>query len=115
MSNYYVHHNEDIFPDSRCFLPSRWLPKPADPTNSPPTGPDGKKLLTRYMCSFSRGTRGCLGINLAWAELYITLATVMRKCEFELYETSERDVRMESEKFVAQARMGSKGVRVTVL
>jgi cytochrome P450 len=112
MSNYFMHHNEDVFPDSHTFDPSRWL---ADPiTGALPTGPDGKKLLTRYMGSFSRGTRACLGIYLAYAELYIALATVLRRCDLSLFETTDKDVRLWSEKFVTQAHPDSKGVRVVV-
>jgi cytochrome P450 len=112
MSTYFMHHNEIVFPDSHAFNPSRWLSNPI--TGAPAVGPDGKKLLTRYMASFSRGTRGCLGIYLAYAELYIALATVMRKCDLALFETTEKDVKMWSEKFVTQAHPDRKGVRVIV-
>jgi cytochrome P450 len=113
MSTYYMSHSEVVFPSSHTFDPSRWLPDPV--TGAPALGPDGQKLLTRYLASFSRGTRACLGIQVAYAELYIALATVVRKCEFRLFETTERDVRMWSEKFVAQAHPESKGIRVLVI
>jgi hypothetical protein len=45
---------------------------------------------------------------------YIALATVMRKCDLALFETTEKDVKMWSEKFVTQAHPDSKGVRVIV-
>ena len=57
----------------------------------------------------------CLGLNLAWAELYIGLATVMRRVRFELFETGVRDVCMAGEFFVPQAESGSLGVRVKVV
>jgi cytochrome P450 len=78
----------------------------------PPTGPDGKKLLTGYLVPFSRGARSCLGIPLAYAELYICLANLIRKCK--LYETTEADVGFDSEFVAATSWPGSKGVRALV-
>lgn len=56
----------------------------------------------------------CLGLNLAWAEMYIGLETVMRRVDFELWETTRDDVDMASEYFVPQQKRESKGVRVVV-
>ena len=33
-------------------------------------------------------------MHLAWAEMYICLASLFRRCRIELFETGERDVRM---------------------
>ena len=44
-------HDEAIFPDSHAFDPERWLAAPQNPP------------LERYMVSFGRGTRACLGIK----------------------------------------------------
>ena len=48
-----VHHNEDIFPDSHSFVPDRWLK--ADGTR--------RTDLEKYLMSFSKGTRQCIGIK----------------------------------------------------
>ena len=56
----------------------------------------------------------CLGINLANAELYIALASVFRRLDFELWDTDEGDVEMKSDFFVPMPREGSRGVRVVV-
>jgi hypothetical protein len=34
----------------------------------------------------------CLGLNLAYAEMYRTLATVISDIEMELFETTDRDI-----------------------
>jgi cytochrome P450 len=60
-----THHNESVFPDSDAFDPDRWI------------GDDAKQL-DRYLVSFSRGSRGCLGINLAWTELYSSVVLARR-------------------------------------
>jgi cytochrome P450 len=53
MANILVHENEDIFPQADKFIPERWLRE------------DGSRRtdLERYLLSFSKGTRMCLGIK----------------------------------------------------
>jgi hypothetical protein len=52
--------------------------------------------------------------SLAYAELYLALAGVFRRFDFELFETTIDDVKIERDAFVAGAKVGSKGVRVRV-
>lgn len=66
------------------------------------------------MTSFSKGTRACLGINLAYAELFLTIAAVFRRFDLELFETTIDDVKIVRDAFVGAPRAGSKGVRVLV-
>ncbi|KAF8882793.1 cytochrome P450 [Mucidula mucida] len=75
----FVLKNPDIFPDPDNFKPERWI------------GPDAQKL-DKYLVAFSRGPRICLGINLAWCELYLTFANLMRKFDMQLFETSKEDM-----------------------
>ncbi len=56
----------------------------------------------------------CLGLHLAWAELYIGLANVFRKVDFELWETGKDAVEIKRESFVPLPGLGTKGVRVVV-
>lgn len=106
MSIYSIAHDENIFPDSYNFNPSRWLDNPR--------GPDGQKFLSRYMVSFAKGNRMCLGMHLAYAEIYLALATVFRRFEMRLWETERADVECVSDMFVPHPRKGSKGVRVII-
>ncbi|KIA75656.1 hypothetical protein HK57_00589 [Aspergillus ustus] len=64
MTVYIVHHNETLFPDSHSFRPERWL--------------QGDARIEKYLFGFGKGTRGCAGINLAYAEMTIALARVFR-------------------------------------
>lgn len=107
MSTYQMHHS-DVFPASHTFNPDRWL------DSKPVAGDKTQKPLSRYLVSFGRGTRACIGMNLASAELYIGLATVFRRVDFELFETEEEAVVMAREFFVPQPRVGTKGVRIVV-
>lgn len=64
--------------------------------------------------SFSKGTRACLGINLAYAELFLTLASMFRRFDLELYKTSIEDVMLVRDMFMPAPRIESKGVRIIV-
>ncbi|MCJ1389938.1 hypothetical protein MMC18_002796 [Xylographa bjoerkii] len=111
MTSTLIHHDESIFPNAAVFDPQRWLKNPR---------------LIRYMVSFSKGSRQCLGINLAYAELYLCLAAIWRRFGseearhegdegvLELFETGERDVAIAADTFIPSQAKGSKGVRVRV-
>ncbi|GME42310.1 cytochrome p450 [Neofusicoccum parvum] len=102
MSAFHVHHDEDVFPDSWAYRPERWL--------------EGGRALEGRLLSFSKGSRQCVGINLAYAELFIGLATLVR-CfgdRLELYECGVEDVRYHHDAFLPAVRPDSKGVRVLV-
>lgn len=100
-----VSHDESLFPNSQAFLPERWLNDPVTPDGIP---------LERFMVSFGRGTRACLGINLAWTELYLTLGMLFRRFAFELIEPDVRDVQMGHDYFIPVVGLERKGVRVWV-
>ncbi|KAL0930663.1 cytochrome p450 family protein [Colletotrichum truncatum] len=91
--------NEEVFPEPESFIPERWIEKPE---------------LQRYFVAFGKGSRQCLGINLALAELHITIATVFERFDFELFETEESDVQMAHAWLAPYPRLDSKGVRVKV-
>jgi cytochrome P450 len=99
MSTWMMHNDPSIFEDPDDFRPQRWLDNPK---------------LDKYLVPFSKGSRACLGINLAYAEIYCTLAVLFRRFELELFETSHEDVTLAHEFFVPISRMDSKGVRVVV-
>ncbi|SMR44066.1 unnamed protein product [Zymoseptoria tritici ST99CH_3D1] len=106
MSNYDVSHDEEIFPDSFSFIPERWL--------GDPRAPNGK-ALSRYNVSFGKGMRSCVGMQLAYLELYLGVATFFRSrlaSKARLYETNKSDVEMARDCFVPRAAKKSKGVRV---
>jgi cytochrome P450 len=102
MTSLLMHENPGIFPEPHEFRPDRWLQA------------NSKERLDRYLVPFSKGTRACLGINLAYAELYLTLAAVFRQFDMELYETTREDVDIVHDFFASSPRLDSKGVRVLV-
>ena len=115
-----MHHDPNVYPDSRTFNPDRWLDDPR--VSLPPlkgsisdTKAQSSKPLSHYMVAFSRGPRNCLGQNLALAELYIGLATVFRRVKLELFETGLEAVEMKRDYAVPFPAEGTLGVRVRVL
>jgi cytochrome P450 len=111
MTSVLIHHDESVFPNSRKFLPERWI---------------GNPQLSKYLVSFSKGTRQCIGINLAYAELYVALARIFRAYGsedirfegdagyLELFDTTMYDVELTKDVFIPVGPDGSKGVRVLV-
>ncbi|KIX08589.1 uncharacterized protein Z518_03245 [Rhinocladiella mackenziei CBS 650.93] len=101
MTSVLIHENPRYFLDPKQFQPDRWL-------NS-----DSQKLK-RYLVNFSKGTRSCLGKELAQAEIYLTLAALFRRFDFELYKTARADIDVAHDFFNPQPRRGSKGLRVLI-
>lgn len=104
--------NESIFPSPNDFDPMRWLVagKGADGEDVLVTNP----VTEKYFLAFSRGPRNCIGMWLAWAELYMTLAHVCRKFDMELYKTGVEEVATYCERFAGFAKPGNTGVRVKI-
>ncbi|KAF0319193.1 cytochrome P450 [Colletotrichum asianum] len=106
MDQYHMLMNENVFPDPAAFRPERWL--------DDPRGPDDIHPLTHYMTVFGRGTRMCLGLNLAYSELYIGFATLISRHKLRLVDTSVRDVAFYAENTILSPWPGTKGIRVLV-
>ncbi len=69
-----MHRNEVAFPDPEKFDPTRWI------------GGDAEAVRAREKCfvAFSRGSRMCIGQNLALCELYVTLGTFFHRFDGSL-------------------------------
>ncbi|KAK8123580.1 Cytochrome P450 monooxygenase sdnE [Apiospora kogelbergensis] len=103
--NWVVNNDPNIFPQPLEFRPDRWI-----------EAERAGIRLDRYMVSFMRGSRSCLGINLAWAELYLALAYVIARFDLVPYDTvAERDVHIDRDLFVGVPKPESKGIRATVV
>lgn len=104
-----VHLNPKVFHDPLIFDPERFIEDPR---------------LKRNLMPFSHGSRQCLGIQLAYAELYLMLGSLWRKfgCKedkgdegwLELYQTDKTDVEMVADRFVPYPKEGSQGIRILV-
>ncbi|PWY92200.1 putative cytochrome P450 [Aspergillus heteromorphus CBS 117.55] len=104
MISWFVHTNKELFPDGLAFQPERWI-----------KAAEAGFRLDRHLTSFMRGGRQCSGINLAYGQIYISLAVLIRRFDFELYKTTLDDVLPDWDSFVAAPKKGSLGVRVKVV
>ncbi|KAF2129626.1 cytochrome P450 [Dothidotthia symphoricarpi CBS 119687] len=105
MDHYTASDDPNLFPDSFAFQPKRWENKAK--------APDGKSL-TRYLVVFGCGTRSCVGMQLAYADLYIGIVSFFRRFECTLFETERDAVDLYLDSFVPRAKPGTRGVRVHV-
>ncbi|KAH9165925.1 putative P450 monooxygenase [Lactarius sanguifluus] len=67
----YVVRSPAVFPDPDAFIPERWL------------GGDAK-TLEASLVSFSKGPRSCIGVNLAYCNLYLVIAGIFRRFDVTL-------------------------------
>jgi cytochrome P450 len=102
MTSIFMHDNSENFPSPQVFNPDRWLKA------------DSERRLSKYLVNFSKGTRSCLGMNLAKAEIYLTLAAVFHRFDMELYDTDRSDVDIVHDYFNPSPKDDTKGVRVIV-
>lgn len=101
MSAMLTHDNPTLFPNPRTFDPERFIEHPQ---------------LKRYLTPFSRGSRQCAGLNLAYAEFFLTLAAVFApgRPRLRLWETDVSDVETRHDFLNTSPRLDSKGIRVTL-
>lgn len=101
-----IHDNEEIFPEPYRFRPERWLPLETE----------GQRLL-RFLVVFGGGSRQCIGMELAKAEILTALACVFRRFghRMSLLDTvRERDVDPVHDYFDPQPSRQSNGVLVVI-
>lgn len=71
VSTYTVHRDAEYFHDADEYLPERWLePGAAD--------------LQKMFMAFQQGGRACIGRNIAYLEMQMILATLLRRYDFAL-------------------------------
>lgn len=115
MTSVLVHQDPSIFSNPHSFRPERWIENPR---------------LDRFLVSFSKGSRQCLGINLAYTEMYLCLFAIFSRFGsrgphgdlrmdgdegvLELFETGLSDVEVHADGFVPFPAKGSQGVRIKV-
>ncbi|KAF2689563.1 cytochrome P450 [Lentithecium fluviatile CBS 122367] len=115
MSPIFIHLDPTIYHSPRTFDPQRWLDFESDTEN------DKAELRRRkqYLVPFSKGTRVCAGMHLAYAELYLMLGALFIPggvgTRLELYGTRVEDVECVHDFFNPSPRLDSKGVRVVLM
>ncbi|KAL2793511.1 cytochrome P450 [Aspergillus keveii] len=103
-SSYFIPRNETIFPNSTHFNPDRWLQQA-----------QSAHRLDRYLTSFTKGSRACLGINLAYAEMYMALAHLVRRVDLEVDSSRPEEMEVKREFFVGYTEHDEPRVRARVV
>ncbi|RHZ61391.1 hypothetical protein CDV55_104001 [Aspergillus turcosus] len=98
-----VHLDSSIFPDPHHFDPARWVRASEEGVN-----------LDKFIVAFTKGTRQCLGINLAYAEIYLTLARLVRTFNMEICDTTPDDLAVHHVRLTGAPKQGTGEVKVKV-
>ena len=69
-----VHHSERYFHEAKKFKPQRWLDRDTEEF----------ERLKRYVVPFSFGSRACIGRNIAFLELQVTIASIIHRFDLEM-------------------------------
>lgn len=103
-STYLIHNDPSIFPDPKSFEPERWSRAAQQGVN-----------LEKYLVSFSKGSRVCLGMSLAYAMLYHSVAKIVSQFDMDLYDTKLENIEVYHTRGVAFPREGSVSVKAKVV
>ncbi|KAH8723051.1 cytochrome P450 [Phaeosphaeriaceae sp. PMI808] len=101
MDHHFTHLDPVIFLEPRKFNPDRWQ-----------IAAEKGESYERYFLPFGRGSRMCIGMNLAKALMYRVVATIVRRYDFELFDTNREDVEIVRDNLTGAVKADSKGVRV---
>ncbi|KAK6430774.1 hypothetical protein LTR95_013067 [Oleoguttula sp. CCFEE 5521] len=94
-----------IFPHPDKFDPERWL-----------RATEQGVRLDRYLVTFSKGLRACVGMNLSQCELYLGVAALITRFDMTLEDFDyERDLKIIKDHFVGAPSKEAKDVRVQLV
>ncbi|KAF7924918.1 uncharacterized protein EAE98_007006 [Botrytis deweyae] len=79
MTTLLMYTDENLYPDPMHFNPERGMDI------------DVRRKHDKTYAPFSRGTRICLGMNLAWAEMYMLLAALFQRFDFHFEGVTSKD------------------------
>ncbi|KAK1732034.1 hypothetical protein CTAM01_12799 [Colletotrichum tamarilloi] len=105
MTSMINHWNEELFPNPGEFIPERWLI-------------DGKPnyKLEKFLLAFGKGSRSCIGENLAYCEVYHMVAMMALRVipRSNLFETTVEDISYDHDLIVVQTKKGSISVKIKI-
>ncbi|RYP45943.1 hypothetical protein DL769_011423 [Monosporascus sp. CRB-8-3] len=95
-----MHLDPEVYPDPMRFDPDRWMDA------------EERKRMDKAYAPFGRGTRICIGMHLAWVELYMVVAAIVQRFDFEFDADASKDITWVSDMFTigTAARNGLKAV-----
>ncbi|KAI0023441.1 cytochrome P450 [Xylariomycetidae sp. FL0641] len=87
MTLHLLHQNEEEYPEPKRFNPDRWM------------DPDPWHLGKKTFVPFGKGKRSCIGMYLAWAEIYLLLGSMVHRFEIEFPRTKAEDFHVTMDNF----------------
>lgn len=93
MTTVLMHMDEKLYPDPKLFQPERWF-----------DGDDTLKTVEKGFAPFSRGTRMCIGMHLAWSEMYLAIAALVQKFDITFPTAKAEDFECISDQFTIGTR-----------
>ncbi|KAL2211572.1 benzoate 4-monooxygenase cytochrome P450 [Sarocladium strictum] len=105
MTSMINHWDEELFPNPDEYIPERWLVDGQ---------PDYK--LSKFLIAFGKGSRSCIGEQLAYTEVYHMAALMALRVipRATLYETTMEDITYDHDCIVVQTKKGSISVRIKI-
>ncbi|EXM13966.1 Cytochrome P450, E-class, group I [Fusarium oxysporum f. sp. vasinfectum] len=105
MTSMINHWDKEIFPNPDDFTPERWL-----------EGGRPNFKLQKLLIAFGKGSRACIGENLAYCEVYIMAALLAFRVipRARLHETTIEDITYDHDLIVVQTKKGSISVRIAI-
>lgn len=105
MTSMINHWNKELFPNPDEFVPERWLV-------------EGQQnyQLQKNLIAFGKGSRSCIGENLAYCELYHMAALIAFRVipRARLVDTRVEDISYDHDLIVLQTKKGSISVRIAI-
>ncbi|RMZ86395.1 hypothetical protein DV736_g6378, partial [Chaetothyriales sp. CBS 134916] len=97
MTPHLVLIDEAVFPEPRRFDPDRWLDRVDQGVTT--------SSLDKYIVAFGKGSRNCIGMHLAYAQLYMCVAAVCDRFDLDMYQTDDTDATPTRDLFTAGTKL----------
>ncbi|KAK4233754.1 hypothetical protein C8A03DRAFT_47769 [Achaetomium macrosporum] len=94
MTTLLMHTDKQNFPDPMRFNPDRWV------------DPKDRRAAEKTYAPFSRGTRICLGMHLAWAEMYLVIVALVQRFSFRFEGVTAADFEFQMDNFGIGTKAG---------
>ncbi|KAI1412106.1 trichodiene oxygenase [Hypoxylon sp. FL1857] len=101
MTTILMHRNPELYPNPEQFNPERWVDI------------NERRKAEKTFAPFSRGARICVGMHLAWAELYMALAGIIPRYDLSFDDAAYDDIKWSSDQFII-GTSGKGGLPTTV-
>ncbi|KAE9363333.1 cytochrome P450 [Stipitochalara longipes BDJ] len=88
MTTLLMHTDPTLYPEPMTFNPDRWMDL------------EFRKATSKTYAPFSRGTRSCIGMHFAWAKIYLALAELVQRFDFQFEGISAEDFECISDQFI---------------